>query len=82
MKPPKFLENLFKAKKVDYETKHEMIIGKNSIDLLKKVEEFVAKIPKNDILRITMGNTIAHITYKIHPLQSLQNDKNKKESKK
>lgn len=84
MKPPKFFQDLFKVKKVDYETKHEMIVAKNSIELLNKVEEFVAKIPKNDILKITMGNTIANITYKIYPLQNLQENKTeqKKESQK
>ena len=33
MKPPKFFQDLFKVKKVDYETKHEMIVAKNSIEL-------------------------------------------------
>lgn len=65
MKPPKFFEDLFKPKKTNYDIEYKMIFADNSLELIKKVEEFTENIPKGDIIKINMGRTIANIGYKV-----------------
>ena len=67
MKPPKFFEELFKLKKTNYDIEYKMIFADNSLELIKKVEEFTENIPKGDIVKINMGRTIANIGYKVWP---------------
>lgn len=81
MKPPKFFEYLFKLKKTNYDIEYKMIFADNSLELIKKVEEFTENIPKGDIVKINMGRTIANIGYKVWPDDD--DDKNiKKKDKK
>lgn len=77
MKPPKFFEDLFKLKKTNYDIEYKMIFADNSLELIKKVEEFTENIPKGDIIKINMGRTIANIGYKVWPDDDDENIKKK-----